>query len=162
MSMESIGAKIAFVRGGFGSGEMQKEGEITISRYLTQANLKRRRAPMHIWESTNLICQPVLLPMEGKERIIHWRKVIFNLIGGTGCGFWIFTSRNLSSNYEPHPPHPLAPSGCSSSSKSCKLNQSFAPFIKASSNSKEARRMIKGGVIRSEWKVFQPATIFPF
>ena len=48
MSMESIGAKIAFVRGGFGSGEMQKEGEITISRYLTQANLKRRRAPMHI------------------------------------------------------------------------------------------------------------------
>ena len=41
---------------GFWSGEMQKRSPI--SRSLTRANLKSD--PMHIWESTNWICQAVL------------------------------------------------------------------------------------------------------
>ena len=48
---------------GFWSGEMQKRSPI--SRSLTRANLKSD--PMHIWESTNWICQAVLQPAKEEK-----------------------------------------------------------------------------------------------
>ena len=66
MSMESIGAKIAFVRGGFGSGEMQKEGEITISRYLTSSKSEEEKSS-NAYLRINQFDLPACSPADRRE-----------------------------------------------------------------------------------------------
>ena len=79
---------------GFWSGEMQKRSPI--SRSLTRANLKSD--PMHIWESTNWICQAVLQAAKEEK---EWGQSWFV----TSClSDSRFSFRNLSSNQKLPPP----------------------------------------------------------
>ena len=112
---------------------------------------KRSNAYLRIHQLDLPSCSP------GRQRGKEWGQSWFvtSCLSGSRFSF-----RNLSSNQKlPLPPFLTGGANCN---KSCKLNQRFTPFIKASSNSKEARGMIKDGVIKWEGEVFRPAnTIFP-
>ena len=118
MSIEPIVAKIAFVRG-----------------LLDREKCKDR--DRCIFEENQPIGFVKVFPLDKGKRIVTQFTSKHNL----SDGIWNLEFKSMN-------PLPAGGKGAPPPNKSCKLNQSFAPFIKAPSNSKEARRMIKSGSIK--------------